>query len=144
MATKKYLKIVGAAGVAVLAQRARTESSSRLDAARALELATIDGARALGLSHRIGSIEVGKSADLVAFSCEGLLPVYDPATAAVFALSGRAARFASVAGRVLLRDGALVTEDTSLGARVQRSAGAVAAWLASAGANAVPVPSLTR
>ena len=144
MASNNAMDILAEARLAVLAQRARTQSPARVDAARALELATIDGARALGLAHRIGSIEVGKSADLAAFTCEGLLPVYDPETSAIFALSGGMARFVCVAGRVLLRDGALVDEDTSLGARVQRSADALAVWLSAERANAAPVASLTR
>jgi len=144
MASNNYMDILGEARLAVLAQRTRRGARARVDAARALALATIDGARALGLAHRIGSIEVGKSADLAAFSCEGVLPIHDPATAAVFSVTGRAARFACVAGRVLLSDGSLVDDDPSLGESVQRSADALARWLATEGINADPVPSLTR
>ena len=144
MASNNYMDVLGEARLAVLAQRARPGAHAHIDAERALALATIDGARALGLAHRIGSIEVGKSADLAAFSCQGLNPVFDPVTAAVFALNGRAARFVSVAGRVLLRDGVLVEDDAALGERVQRSADALATWITTQGINAVPVPSLTR
>ena len=144
MASNNYMDMLGEARLAVLAQRARVGTQAHIDASRALALATIDGARALGLAHRIGSIEVGKSADLAAFSCDGVLPIYDPATTAVFAVTGRAARFVCVAGRVLLRDGSLVDEDPALGDRVQRSADALARWLATEGMSALPVPSLTR
>jgi cytosine/adenosine deaminase-related metal-dependent hydrolase len=144
MASNNYMDILGEARLAILAQRARTLSPMHLTASRALALATIDGARALGLAHRIGSLDIGKSADLAAFACDGVLPVHEPESAAVFALSGRAARFVCVAGRVLLRDGALLGDDATLGSRVQRSADALRAWLATEGATAGPVPSLTR
>jgi 5-methylthioadenosine/S-adenosylhomocysteine deaminase len=144
MASNNAMDILAEARLAVLAQRVRTGSATHVNASRALSLATIDGARAIGLAHRTGSIEVGKSADLAAFSCEGVLPVHDPEAAAVFALSGRDARFVCVAGRVLLTDGTLVDDDAELGSRVQRSADALAEWFAREGATAAPLPSLTR
>jgi cytosine/adenosine deaminase-related metal-dependent hydrolase len=144
MASNNYMDILGEARLAVLAQRARSGAHAHVDAARALALATIDGARALGLAHRIGSIEVGKSADLAAFSCESVLPIHDPATAAVFSVTGRAARFVCAAGRVLLRNGSLVDDDPSLGERVQHGADALARWLATESITAGPLPSLTR
>ena len=144
MASNNYMDILGEARLAVLAQRMRLGGRAHIDASRALALATIDGARALGLHQRIGSLEAGKSADLAAFSCDGQLPIHDPAAAAVFSVTGRAARFVCVAGRVLLRDGSLVTDDATLGDRVQRSADALGHWLASEGRIASPLPSLTR
>src|SRR6185436_8636946 len=110
---------------------------------RALELATLGGARALGIHDRVGSLERGKAADLAAFPIDAVRPVFDPATAAVFA-STRQARFVAVAGRVLVSDGSLVDEDSSLAARVQESADALSRWLSAEGATATPPPSLTR
>ena len=52
-----------------------------------LRAATIDGARALGLGDRIGSVEVGKRADLVLLDLAAphLTPVHDVAALLVFA-----------------------------------------------------------
>ena len=78
-------------------------------AAKVLELATLGGARAIGLPSEIGSLEVGKSADLAAFHVDAVRdePVYDPATALVFGGGGRRAIMVLVAGVELVRDGRL-------------------------------------
>ena len=57
--------------------------STGLPAHRALRAATLGGARALGLGARIGSIEAGKRADLVALALPG--PCYDPVALLVHA-----------------------------------------------------------
>ena len=143
VASNNRMDMLEEARVAVLMQRARHGAHSVLDASRALALATIGGARALGLDAHVGTLEAGRAADLAAFPLDGLLPVFDPMTAAIFA-AGRRARFVAVAGRVLVRDGELVNDDSSLAGRVQRSADALASWLASGAAAAPPLLSPTR
>src|SRR5690606_19989623 len=71
-----------------------------------LRMATIEGAKALGLDGEIGSIEVGKAADIVAVDLSG--PGYsetpDPETLLIYSGSGRDVRHAWVAGEQLVRD----------------------------------------
>jgi 5-methylthioadenosine/S-adenosylhomocysteine deaminase len=64
--------------------------ASCLSAAQVLEMATLNGARALGLEDRIGSIEPGKIADLVAvdFSATEMMPCFDPISHLVY-VAGR-------------------------------------------------------
>jgi atrazine chlorohydrolase/5-methylthioadenosine/S-adenosylhomocysteine deaminase/melamine deaminase len=50
---------------AALAQKVRYGNSAAITAEKVVEMATIDGARAVGLESEIGSIEVGKKADLI-------------------------------------------------------------------------------
>jgi 5-methylthioadenosine/S-adenosylhomocysteine deaminase len=114
---------------ALLVQRARLGAFDAVSQETALFLATLGGARALGLDREIGSLEPGKSADLAAFPLDGAAPVHDPVAAAVFALPGTKASFVAVAGRELVRDGALVSNDPSLENRVQAAADTLQLWL---------------
>jgi 5-methylthioadenosine/S-adenosylhomocysteine deaminase len=70
---------------AVLAARGRERRPDALTAAEALELATLGGAAALGLEEEVGSLAVGKRADLAILSFGGssFVPWEDPVTAVV-------------------------------------------------------------
>jgi 5-methylthioadenosine/S-adenosylhomocysteine deaminase len=109
VASNNRMDLLDEARLAILMQRARTGRYDAIPAATALELATIGGARALGMESEIGSLEVGKSADLAAFPLHHArsVPVYDPVTALVFSGPGNAS-FVAVAGQVLVRDGRLM------------------------------------
>jgi cytosine/adenosine deaminase-related metal-dependent hydrolase len=71
---------------AVYAARARAERPDALSASEALELATLGSARALGLADELGSLALGKRADLAVVSLAGspYLPWEDPTVAVVF------------------------------------------------------------
>jgi 5-methylthioadenosine/S-adenosylhomocysteine deaminase len=80
-------------------------------AATALEMATINGARALGLDRQVGSLEAGKRADLVVVSMNSArqTPLYDPVSHLVYASRGDDVRTVIVNGRVLMRDRKMMT-----------------------------------
>ncbi|QKK02509.1 MAG: TRZ/ATZ family hydrolase [Pseudomonadota bacterium] len=82
-------------------------------AARALSMATLHGARALGLDADIGSIEKGKAADLVAVSLSGpeSQPVHNVISQLVYAASRHQVRSVWVAGRMVVCGGSLTTID---------------------------------
>jgi len=84
-----------------------------LPAALVLAMATREGARAIGLGDRIGTIEVGKQADLVVLDSThpALCPVYNPVSQAVYAGGGDVVRDTIVAGRVRVRNHRLVDGD---------------------------------
>ena len=85
-----------------------------LPAARALRMATIDGARALGLDQEIGSLEAGKRADLVVINLERLHSAPRPTdirSAIVYSAQSSDVETVIIAGRVVLRDGVLTTLD---------------------------------
>ncbi|MEO8075193.1 MAG: amidohydrolase [Acidobacteriota bacterium] len=77
----------------------------------ALEMATIEGARALGLDALIGSLETGKRADLITVSMTAArqTPIYDPLSHLVYVTRGDDVRTSIVNGRVLMRDRKVLT-----------------------------------
>nr|WP_268762299.1 amidohydrolase family protein [Halorubrum saccharovorum] len=87
-------------------------SEVSIDAHRALQLATIDGARALGLDDRIGSITPGKRADLVVIDGEDIntSPVNDPVETVVFQAGVGNVDTVLADGTVVKRDGDLLNE----------------------------------
>jgi 5-methylthioadenosine/S-adenosylhomocysteine deaminase len=133
MASNNRMDVLEEARLALLAQRARLSSHETPEAIDVLELATISGARAIGIDDQVGTLEVGKQADLAAFAMAPFLPVQDPVTAAVFSMTGARARFVAVAGRVLVRDGQLVSPRAGLSERMQQLGDALADWLESGG-----------
>ncbi len=78
-----------------------------LPATQALEMATLNGARALGLEHDIGSIETGKLADLVAvdFSALQMQPCYDPLSHLVYVAGREQISHVWVAGELRYKNG---------------------------------------
>jgi len=130
VASNNRMDLLDEARLASLMQRARTLRHDAVPAVKALELVTLGGARALGLESEIGSLEVGKAADLAAFPLQQprTSPVYDPVTSLVFAGSGLTASFVAVAGRVMVRASQLVA-DAARTASVDAHAHALADWL---------------
>lgn len=131
VASNNRMDILEEARLATLFQRARRRGHAEVSSEMALELATIGGARAIGIDSEVGSLEVGKSADLAAFPLRSARPVHDAVDATIFALPGASASFVAVAGRVLVRDGLALGIDASLEKRVQTTADALQDWLRS-------------
>ncbi|MEO5568601.1 MAG: amidohydrolase family protein, partial [Gemmatimonadaceae bacterium] len=140
MASNNSMNMLGEGRAALLLQRARVQTHEALSAADILALATIGGANALGLADEIGSLEVGKSADLAAFEIAAAVPTFDPAGAAVFAIDGSSAVFVAVKGVPLVVGGKLVNPSPGLRRRVQASADALRDWLANGGELQPPPP----
>jgi 5-methylthioadenosine/S-adenosylhomocysteine deaminase len=84
-----------------------------IPARTALRMATIDGARAIGLEDQIGSLEVGKWADLIVVGTDGIhqQPYYDVYSLLVYSTKASDVRLAMVAGQVLMQDGEVLTVD---------------------------------
>jgi cytosine/adenosine deaminase-related metal-dependent hydrolase len=128
VASNNRMDILDEARLAVLIHRAATQRHDAFGAHEALELATIGGARALSIDSRAGSLEVGKDADLAAFSVDiaRTTPLGDACSAAIFALPGRSARLVAVRGKVLVENGRARAWDQSLAERVRKTGAALA------------------
>ncbi len=112
-ASNNDLDLLGETRTAALLAKAVAGSAAALDAHRALRMATLNGARALGLESEIGSLEVGKAADLVCFDLSGLAqqPIYDPVSQLIYATGRDCVKHLWVAGKQLLDDRRLTRLD---------------------------------
>ena len=93
--------------------KVNTMDPTVLDAKTILELATINGARAIGLDHEIGSLETGKQADIIIIDTRKphLTPMYNPVSHIVYAASGADVKQVWVSGRRVVKDYRLMTVD---------------------------------
>ena len=79
-ASNNDLDMLGELKTANLLAKLSANDARALPAWQAIELATINGAKALNIADQIGSLEVGKSADMIAIDLDHVstTPVYDP------------------------------------------------------------------
>ncbi len=84
-----------------------------LNAKAVVEMATIDGARALHMEKEIGSLEVGKKADLLLISLDepNGVPMYDVYAQIAYSLKGSDVETVVIGGRVVMRGRKLLTVD---------------------------------
>jgi len=103
-ASNNDLDLFGELRTAALLAKAVAGDASALPAHAALHMATLAGARALGLDERIGSLEPGKAADVIAVDLSDVetQPLYNPASQLVYGNSGSRVSHSWVAGRLLL------------------------------------------
>jgi 5-methylthioadenosine/S-adenosylhomocysteine deaminase len=97
----------------------------------ALDMATIGGARALQMDRSIGSLEVGKRADLITVSMDAArqTPMYDPISHLVYTTRGDDVRSTIVNGKVLMKNrqvqtlnrAAVIADANRLAARVREA-----------------------
>ncbi len=112
-ASNNGLDLFAEARLAALLAKNETNNATALPAADVLALATLGGARALGLDQRIGSIEVGKRADLIAIDIghPSMQPLHDVHAQLVHGAAGARVSHAFVDGRLLYEDGTFHTLD---------------------------------
>ncbi len=99
--------------VAALLAKGVSGNASAVPAMKALKMATINGAKALGLDEQIGSLVAGKAADLVAIDLSEVetQPVFNPLAQLVYAVSRHQVSDVWVAGKQLLKKRQLTTLD---------------------------------
>jgi 5-methylthioadenosine/S-adenosylhomocysteine deaminase len=105
------LDINEVARMLAMAQKNAGGDARRFDVAQTLRFATIDGARVLGLADEIGSLEVGKKADILLIDLDGPhhQPLYNIPAAIAYGLQGADIRDVIVDGRAVMRDRRLMT-----------------------------------
>lgn len=99
--------------LAALLAKAQSNRAEELPAYQALQMATLNGAKALGLGDRTGSLVKGKMADITAvdFSGPELSPCYDPVSHLVYSAGREHVSHVWVDGKILVNEGKLTTLD---------------------------------
>ena len=98
---------------AALQQKGVHQDATIITAEKVLEMATIGGARAVGLEKEIGSIEVGKKADIavVDYNNPFMTPIHHPVSAIVYSALGHEVTSVMIDGRFVMRDGVVGSVD---------------------------------
>ncbi len=93
--------------------KARTLNPMVTPAETVLEMATINGAKAMGLEKEIGSLEVGKQADFVVFDLDKphLTPNLDPVSTLVYAATGADVETVVIGGQAVVQNRQVLTMD---------------------------------
>ncbi|WP_414469871.1 amidohydrolase family protein [Methanobacterium sp. ACI-7] len=105
-ASNNNLDMIEEMKIAALLQKVNTGDSTTLPAEKVFHMATIDGARALGLQDEIGTIEVGKKADLVLLdmAASNLTPFRHPVSHLVYAANGSNVDTVICNGEILMQN----------------------------------------
>jgi 5-methylthioadenosine/S-adenosylhomocysteine deaminase len=102
--SSNYLDLVRSVNMAAVQYKDARQDTHLIPAETALELATLTGARAFGLGDELGSIEVGKKADLVLFDTRRpeWQALFNPINNLVYSADGRSVHTVIVDGRVVV------------------------------------------
>ncbi|MBE0467744.1 MAG: amidohydrolase [Candidatus Desulforudis sp.] len=112
-ASNNDLNMVEEMRTAALLQKVGLENPTVLPAGQVLEMATVGGAKALGLAEQIGTLEVGKRADIVLWNLNQahLCPLHNVQAHLVYSAGRADADTVIVDGRILMRGRRVLTVD---------------------------------
>ncbi|WP_348944841.1 TRZ/ATZ family hydrolase [Chitinibacter sp. FCG-7] len=104
-ASNNKLDLFAEMRLAALLAKGQSGNPEAVPAWQALEMATLNGATALGLQDKIGALEVGKQADVIAINLAqaGTQPCYDPISHLVYATDRTQVSDVWIAGRAVYR-----------------------------------------
>ena len=105
-ASNNRLDMLSEIRLASLLAKGSSGDPTCLDAQSSLEAATINAAKALGMENEIGSLEVGKQADMVAISLDNpeSTPTYNPLSQLIYATSSSNFTHSWVQGKLLMEN----------------------------------------
>lgn len=111
-ASNNRLDIFSEMRLAALLAKAQSGHASTLSAYQALRMATFNGALALGLENTIGSLEIGKAADICAIdlSATEMQPIFDPIAHLVFVAGREQVNYVWINGKSCLKGKNLVPD----------------------------------
>jgi len=114
-ASNNNLDLMTEMRTAAMLAKAVHNDATTLNAATALKMATINGAKALNLADQIGSLDVGKWADICCINLNefNTQPVHNPLSHIVYASNSRQVSDVWVAGKQLLNESQFTNIDSA-------------------------------
>jgi cytosine/adenosine deaminase-related metal-dependent hydrolase len=115
LASNNILDMFDEMRMAIFMHRASQSTTTCLTAEQVLRMATLDGAGVLDLAERVGSLEPGKRADIIAVDTEHshFAPIDDPISALVYGANQEDVFFTMIDGQVVYDRKTLTTVDAS-------------------------------
>ncbi|WP_434630069.1 TRZ/ATZ family hydrolase [Chromobacterium sp. CV08] len=112
-ASNNKLDMLAETRLAALLAKVGSLDPTTVPAAAAIRMATLNGARALGIADKTGSVKQGKDADLIAIDLSALetAPAFDPISHVVYAAGREQVSHVWVKGRTLMAGRKLATLD---------------------------------
>ena len=97
-------------------QKVVNKSATAISGFDVLKMATIDGAKALGLENEVGSIEVGKKADVIVINLDKphLIPVHDIYSTLAYSVNGADVETVIIDGKIVMEDRKMLTIDEEM------------------------------
>ena len=120
--------LIQAMKFAALQHKGHHRDSTIITAEKVMEMATIDGAKAVGLEKEIGSIEVGKKADILTLDYNNpwMTPIHHPVSAIVYSALGHEVSNVLIDGQFVLRNNQITkVNETAVRKQAQQSADAL-------------------
>ncbi|MGL4968771.1 MAG: amidohydrolase family protein, partial [Fusobacteriaceae bacterium] len=107
------LDIIGQMGYVAKLHKLNSKDRSALPPKKAVEMATLGGARAIHRENELGSLEVGKLADVVIIETESvnMNPIFDPYSALVYSANATNVDTVIVNGKIVVEDKKIKTVD---------------------------------
>jgi len=112
-ASNNNLDLFGEMDTASKLAKVASYDPTRLTAKTVLEMATSRGAAVLGVENEIGTIEIGKKADIIVVDHNSphLCPVYDPISTLVYSATGADVKHVVIDGKIVMKDREFLTLD---------------------------------
>jgi 5-methylthioadenosine/S-adenosylhomocysteine deaminase len=112
-ASNNNLDLFAEMDTAAKLHKVKTMDTTVMDALTVLRMATIEGAKALGMEDRVGSLECGKKADIIILDTKKphLTPLYHPVSHLVYAAKGSDVSHSIINGQLVMEDRRLLTID---------------------------------
>lgn len=113
VASNNKLSMINEMYLATLLSKVSTQNPESLNVENTFALAQLNGARALGMADKIGSLQPGKAADIIAINLDDIetLPLFDPKVQIIYSGGHQQVTDVWVAGKALMRDRQLLTLD---------------------------------